>query len=151
MKKFSYRLETLLKLKEHLEKERQLELAVAVTHVHKQQERLGDVERQRQETLDQQRTLQVGQLPVGQLLNASRFLLKLKGEKFAGFELLRGLERQADKKREKLLIAVKEKKVHEKLKERAQKKYQDTIQDYERKEADEIGINTFRLGKRKVE
>lgn len=148
MKKFRYRLESLLKVKAHLEKEAQKEHAVAREKVLDQQERLGDIRKQRESTVGAQRSRLTGNLSVAGLLVCSRYLVKLKKDLLSGSEVLRGLEIETDKKRQELIDAARQREIYEKLKEKQRKDYYEEFNRVERKETDEIALNTHRLNNR---
>ncbi len=145
MKKFAYRLEPVLKMKAHVEKQRQKEHAVAMQQVYIQQDKLESIAAEKQQTFESQRQRMTGPLRPHQLLVASRYLVKLKRDTLTGTELLRALEREAEVRRMRLVEATKQKKIHEKLKEKLQKKFVDEIETHEKKELDEIAVNGYRF------
>ncbi len=145
MKKFAYRLEPVLKMKAHVEKQRQKEHAVAMQQVYIQQDKLESIAAEKQLTLESQRERLTGPLRPHQLLVASRYLVKLKRDTLTGTELLRALEREAETRRMRLVEATKQKKIHEKLKEKLQKKFVEEIETHEKKELDEIAVNGYRF------
>ena len=147
MKRFSYRLEPLLKVKAHREKEKQRDLAEALQHVYAQKDKLGEIDTQREQTVSHQRRSLTGTLILRELLVCSRYLTRLKKDAVTGQELLRGYERTADEKREKLVEATKEKKIYEKLKEKQQDDFMKSVEDAERKENDEVAGNCYRRKK----
>ncbi len=144
MKKYKYRLEPMLKLKEHKEKEKQREHAEAVKKVQEQKETLVRIDEKRGETLKHQRQSLVGSMSLAELLVCSRYLMKLKKDTLTGRELLRGLEKEADKRREKLVEASKERKIYEKLKEKQIAKFTKEVERLENKAVDETATNGFR-------
>lgn len=148
MKKFRYRLEPVLKIRSHVEKQRQKEHATALQQVLVQKEKLAAIEGERNATADYHRGKLVGQLRTSELLAASRYLVKLKRDTITGSELLRGLEREAEIRRQRLVEATKQKKIHEKLKERKQKQFNEDIELQEKKQLDEIAVNSFRFSHR---
>ncbi|MDD3731967.1 MAG: flagellar export protein FliJ [candidate division Zixibacteria bacterium] len=143
MKKFKYRLETLLKVKTQIEKEKQREHAEALRKTYEQKELLNKIDRRRQDNLERQRHSLQGAISVVDMLLYTRYLLKLKKETMAGNELLRGLQRTAEGKRQALVKASREKKIYEKLKERQQIKYNERVEKSEKKELDEIATNNY--------
>lgn len=145
MKKFHYRLEPVLKIKSHFEKQRQKEHAAALQQVVVQKDRLTQIDSERNATIDYHRDRLVGQLRTSELLSASRYLVKLKRDTLSGAELLRGLEREAEIRRQRLVEATKQKKTHEKLKERKQKQFIDDLEMQGKKQLDEIAVNAYRL------
>ncbi len=144
MKKYKYRLEPMLKLKEHKEKEKQREHAEAVKKVQEQKETLVRIDEKRGETLKHQRQSLVGSMSLAELLVCSRYLMKLKKDTLTGRELLRGFEKEADKRREKLVEASKERKIYEKLKEKQIAKFTKEVERLENKAVDETATNGFR-------
>ena len=144
MKKFRYRLEGLLKVKEHIEKERQKEHAAALKRVRDQEGHLVGIDRHREATYQDQRARQMGSLNVAEMLIYSRYLVKLKKDTLANKEVLRALNGEAGKSRTALLKASREKKIYEKLKEKQHQKYLDEVRRLETKETDEIGIQAHR-------
>jgi len=143
MKKFKYRLETLLKVKSQIEKEKQREHAETLRKVYEQKERLNQIDCKRRDNMGRQRQAQEGTFSIVDMLFFTRYFLKLKRETIAGGELLRGLQRTTEEKRQDLVKASKERKIYEKLKEKQQKKYNDEIEMVEKKELDEIATNGF--------
>jgi len=146
VKKFKFRLEPLKKIKEHVEKQRQKEHADAIHRVNAQQARLAALEQSRLNVMQHQRDKQTAARVVSpmELLTYSRYYLKLKRETLAGGELLRGLETEAEAKRLKLVDAARERKIYEKLKERQNTKFNQSMELILNKENDEIASNTFR-------
>ena len=147
MKKFKFRLESLLKVKEHLERERQKEHAEARERVARQRDRLSGLDAQRQTTVRQQRERLTGDISVADLLVCSRYLVKLKSSTMEGTEILRGLEAEADQSRDRLIDASRQKKIYDKLRERQREKYLEELKRLENKEIDEIATNSRRRQK----
>lgn len=147
MKKFKYRLETYLKVKEHIEKQKQKDLATTTHKVMQQKNILKKITDQKSTTLEKKRKNCESKISVSEMLIYSRFFLKLKKDNVAGLEVLRALNKTQEKKRLALLEASKDKKIYEKLKERDQEKFNKEIQEILQKESDEIGLNVFRLKK----
>ncbi|MCK4373036.1 MAG: flagellar export protein FliJ, partial [candidate division Zixibacteria bacterium] len=136
MKKFKYRLQALLKVKEHIERERQREHASAVQKVHQQSNELDRLDRSRDSNVSQQRDQMKENLLVAEMLVYSRYLARLKRERLAGTELLKALEEEREKKRTDLVEAAKERRVLEKLKERQLAKHNAEIEQVLTKEGD---------------
>jgi flagellar FliJ protein len=148
MKKFRYRLQALLKVKEHIEKEKQKEHAVAMQHVHDQQDRLRKLGDDRTATVDKQREAMTGSLSVAEMLVFGRYLLNLKRQQVAEEELLKAARKVEAGKREKLLAATKERKIYDKHKEKQSEKFGEEVRLQETKENDEAAGNSHRLKKR---
>ncbi len=145
MKKFKYRLEALLKMKEHIEKERQKDHATALLKVKTQEENNGSLNDKKENTIIDQAKVMQGSLSVAELLVYGRYIMRLKRERLAGEEMLKVLNQAEKEKREKLVDATKEKRIQEKLKEKHRGKFDDEIKLLEGKENDEIAGNSFRL------
>jgi flagellar FliJ protein len=150
MKKFKYRLQPLLKAKQHLERERQKKLAQALNGVAKQQDSLDQLGAENQSVLDRQRGRMAGQLKVSGLLAFSRYLLKIKKDSLATQELLKVFEREAASRQTQLLQATRERKRYERLKEKLQAKYTAEVHRVETRESDETALNSFRLKGREL-
>ncbi|MCK4460857.1 MAG: flagellar export protein FliJ [candidate division Zixibacteria bacterium] len=144
MKKFKYRLQALLKVKEHIERERQKEHATALQKVHHQSNELDRLDRSRDSSLSQQRGQMKENLLVAEMLIYSRYLARLKRERLAGTELLKALEEEKEKKRTDLVEAAKERRVLEKLKERQLAKHTAEVEQVLTKEGDEIAVTCYR-------
>ncbi|HWR81828.1 MAG TPA: flagellar FliJ family protein [Candidatus Deferrimicrobium sp.] len=149
MKKFKYRLEPLLKAKEHIEKEKQKQHALALNQVFSQQRELSHLDQRQQGTFELQRQNMCGSLSMADMLVYARYILKLKRELLAGRELLRALERTERGKLDALLEASKERKIYEKLKEHRQEQFYRLVESLATKETDEAALNSFRLKARR--
>ena len=143
-RRFRFRLDSLLRIKEHLEREKQKELAIATAKVLSQQQELGRIKNATGGTLNRQRDCLGETLSVSQLSLFSRFLVRLKKEHVMAHEILNGLTRVQDKNRDALLEATKERKIYQKLKEKAHDKHQKEATLDEMKESDEAGMNAYR-------
>lgn len=145
MKKFKYRLEALLRAKEHIEKEKQKQHAAALQQVYNQQRDLKRIDRHKGMTLSKQRRGMIGSMSIAEMLVYSRYILRLKRDVLAGSELLKALKETEQGKRQSLVEASKERKVYEKLKERRREQFNKNVQLQSTKENDEIALNSFRL------
>lgn len=148
-KKFKYRLEPLLKVRKHREKERQKEHAAAQARAHEQRECITTIDDKRRNTIGHQRNKLAGSLSVAETLVCSRYLTKLKRDRVAGTELLYGLEKEAQERRRKLVDAARERKIYEMLKEKQQLLHKEGIEKQEQKELGEIATVNFRRKKEK--
>lgn len=144
MKRFKYRLQALLKVKEHIEKERQKALAESAKKVHDQVQRLEAVDNDRAVTTDISREKAQKSFSVAEMLIISRFLHKLKRDSVVGRELLRVLRREEDGKREELIAAARERRKYERLKEIQQEKHLKDAESTLTKDSDENAINSYR-------
>jgi len=144
MKKFKYRLEALLKMKEHIEKERQKKLAAKIKQVQDKQGELASVDQSRERTFDRQRQEAESNFSVAEMLVISRYLHKLKRDTVVGQELLKALMKEQEQRRQELLEASRERKKYEKLKEKQQKRHHQNTESILTKESDETAVNTYR-------
>ena len=148
-KKFKFRLEPLLKLRKHREKERQKEHAEARAKVYEQESSLQNMDRHRLTTLDTQRKRLTGSISVAETLICSRYLVKLKRDRLAGNELLHGLRKEEETRRDKLVSSARERKIFEMLREKQEKKHLDEIHKADQKELDEIASMADQRHKKK--
>jgi len=144
MKKFRYRLQALLKLREHVERERQKELAATTLKVREQQSQVAEIYSKTSTALESKREHQTGRLDLVDMQLFSRYLHRLKRDTIGAEEFLRALKKTEGKKRQALLDAARERKIDEKLKERQQNQFYKEYELAATKEADEAGLNSFR-------
>ena len=144
VKKFKYRLQALLRVKEHIEKERQKDHAIALKNVHRQNDELDRIAGSRSENLSAQRGQMTLHVSVAEMLIYSRYLARLKREQLAGDELLHVLEGEAEGKRVELVAASKDRRILEKLKEKQSDKHHAEIDQALTKENDEIALVSHR-------
>lgn len=143
-KRFKFRFEPLLKIREYREKERQKEHAAAVQEVLGQKQALKTLDLRRQDTLDHQRQKLVGQFSIAEALVCSRYLVRLKRQRLSGSSLLHGLEKEAEKKRLKLVAAARDRKIYELLKEKQQTRHRQELDKLDQKQLDEVAVTAFR-------
>ncbi len=148
MKKFKFRLEPLLQIKAHIEREKQKHLALAARKVVDQETYLYELNRDRQAAQNEQRGHLSGALKPNLLLNYSRYFLKLKKNELTGFEILKAYRTEREKRRQDLLEATKQKKIYEKLKEHKKDNYQKEIETLIQKEQDDIASKMFHRKKK---
>lgn len=149
-KKFKFRLEPLLSIKEHREKQCQKDHAVAASAVDRQKGQIAGIDRDRLETMDYQRQRSVGPLSIAASLASSRFLVKLKRDRMEGTEFLKALEKKAEEKRRILVQAARERKIFERLKEKQSLRFREEAEKAEQKELDEVAVTAFvRRGQKK--
>lgn len=144
MKRFRFRLEPLRKAKEFRERQKQRELAQALSMVRRQQAQLQHTDGERKRTTDEQLLQMRRTFTVGDMLLYSRYLVKLKGDTLAGKEVLRALEAETDKKRLALTEATRERRIYDNLRQKKFSAFVEEVRSVERKEADEIAISNHR-------
>lgn len=148
MKKFRFRLEALLKLREHSEREKQKELAGAVKQVVAQTRTLHQIHDRNRETIEGKRERLAGSVSVAEMQLYSRYQHRLRRDTIGATEFLRALKKTEAEKRQELLEATRRKKIYEKLKERRSRQHYGEIEHEATKEADEIGLNSYRVHQR---
>ncbi|MFH2055220.1 MAG: flagellar export protein FliJ [bacterium] len=143
MKKFQFRLQKLLQLRQHRKLERQKKLAKA--------ERLRRVEEAHLESLGQRlereqqrpRANQDGSLNVSLLQQSVRYQERLKQDQGVQKQMVARARENEARRREELLAAAIKEKVFLKLRERRQDQYHADLERRDQKETDEIAIQQF--------
>ena len=143
MKKFKYRLQTLLNIKEHREREKQKEHASAMQKIYSQVDRLKMIEDYKQNMFNSQRYKMTSSISIAEMLIYSRYLLKLKRDRLTGKEFLRVLEKNAEEKRQDLVEASKQRQIYEKLEEKQKEKYDAEVRLAMTKDSDEIATVNY--------
>ena len=143
MKKFKYRLQTLLNIKEHREREKQKEHASAMQKIYGQVDRLKMIEDYKQNMSNSQRYKMTSSISIAEMLVYSRYLLKLKRDRLTGKELLRVLEKNAEEKRQDLVEASKQRQIYEKLEEKQKEKYDAEVRLAMTKDSDEVATVNY--------
>lgn len=138
MKKFRFRLERMLQLKAHREKEKQKLLGAATQKVVNQETALELIGENRRVAQSRQRPHLQGRINTSMMTMYSRYYLQLKKDDLAGHELLNAFEKEREDKRQDLVEATKEKKIYEKLKERRLEAYYKEYKLASQKEQDEV-------------
>jgi flagellar protein FliJ len=138
MKKFNFRLEKLLQLKAHIEKEKQKILSQATQKVVDQEGALSEIGSSRKNVQQEQRSFLLGSINTNMMSIFSRYYLKLKKNELVGREMLGALRKDQEAKRQELVKATRTKKIYEKLKERKQAEFNSEYQRQLQKEQDEI-------------
>ena len=143
MKRFSFRFQRLLELKERKEDQRKAELGEVVAIFNREFDQLGDLKN----TFGSYR--RASHAIPDQLLDASlmgvnaSYLLRLQREIGEQREHLDRIESLVEDKRGKLLEATRERKVYEILKERAEEEHKRESMRQERIQLDEIGEQLY--------
>lgn len=139
MKKFKFRFEKILGFRRHCEMEKQRELADVLHRRQKQLDHLGSIREDRAGQQTGQKNQMVGIIQPTRLNGYTRYYLVLNQMESTGRAVLQQITGEADKKREELLEASREKKIYEKLKERHWEKYNNEVNLLTQKEMDDIG------------
>ncbi len=143
MKKFQYRLERILQLKKHDEKDKQKNLGEATQKIFNQNRKLLKFLQTRINTQGQQRKCLGGRINIIQHLGYSRYYRQLKKEELTGREILKAFEKDRERKQRELVDATKQRKIYEKLKERRHEKYIKDLELTLQKEQDELAAQSF--------
>jgi flagellar FliJ protein len=143
MAKFVYRLQNVLDIKIRLETQAKTEFANAMNVVRTEEEKMVTLINKRNQCQEDIRQRSMGKVDVVQLkiggdsVKAVEELMKQQAVK------LRIAERNLEKVREKLDEAVKDRKIHEKLKENAFEEFKVELNNEEKKEIDELVSFTY--------
>ncbi len=147
MKKFRFRLERVLQIKIHHEKERQKFLAQASQRVMNQETMLENLDARRHQTQKEQRKFLEGPVNPQMLSGYSRYYLTLKKNEIAGKEVLKAYRAEREKKRQDLVEATRQKKIYEKLKEKKQAAHFKEMELILQKDQDELASNLYNYKK----
>jgi len=148
MKKFRFRLDPILRLKEHEEKEKQKAHAAALGQVNAQDEKLNVIRRERAGKQSILREQLEGPLNIRNLTAYNRYFVKLNRDELTGKEMLRAFKKNAEEKRQNLVEATKQRRKYEKLRERYQERHHKETNLVEQKEQDEIAAQIIQYKKR---
>ncbi len=144
MKKFKFRLEPILRLKEHREKEKQKIHAAALQQVTNQERSLEDIRNMRSSQQGDMRDHLEGRLNINRLISYNRYFAKLNRDELTGKELLRAFNKNAEDKRLDLVEATKQRRIYEKLRERHRTRHDKGQNLQIQKEQDEIASQMSR-------
>ena len=145
MKKFKYRFEPLLKVKSEIEKQKQKEFAQVKQKVNSQTQKIQQVDKNFDNSLNKQRQIQKNKISVAEMLVYGRYFVKLKKENLSNNEMLKALNVELEKTRKSLVESTTEKKKYEKLKENLLIRYKSDFTKAETKDNDEIASNNYSL------
>ncbi|SYZ73592.1 putative Flagellar export protein FliJ [Candidatus Zixiibacteriota bacterium] len=147
MKKFRFRLERVLQIKAHHERDKQKFLALASHRVMQQEQLLDNLIFSRTETQERQRNFLEGKIEPQVLSGYSRYYMILNKNELAGKEVLKAYLADREKKRLELVEATKQKKIYEKLRERKRAAHLKNAELTMQKEQDELASNLFNYKK----
>jgi len=139
MKRFNFRFQRILKIKERMEEARKIALGKVIAVLNLEQERLADLEQTRMLYRQGGQELLALQLDPSLLsLNVS-YLQRLQREIQEQRMRIQQVEKAVEEKRQELMEATKERRVYEILKERAVEDYRREQKRQERIMLDEVG------------
>lgn len=147
MKKFSFRLEKLMRLKERVERLKLQAHEESRRRVQTQERLLTALEWERQSSNRRQREAMSGRLDVSQLRGYSRYYHKLRADRLTGEGLRQTLVKDQHAKHRELVAAARERKSLERFKEKARSRFIAEIERAERIELDELSAQRYILEK----
>ena len=147
MKKFNFRLETVLKLKEKALSDKLLELAKITKILQEEEEKLGSIKTRMEEINNNLiESFNGSDINIIEIQTSKGFLIKLGNEAKNQKELLKQINRAIQERQKEVQEALKEKNILEKLKEKQSKKHYDEFMYKEAVELDDIAISRYKAG-----
>jgi flagellar export protein FliJ len=148
MKRFRFRFETLLRLREAARDEAQLRLADALKAVSILEERIAAVVEERQQAKGARAARMLGSISAEQLLAEGRYDVQLDFQARELKSQLQQIDQEVDRRRQRLTLAEQECRKFERLKELANEKYTQDQLDKLQAELDELGAQrSFRIAR----
>lgn len=138
MAKFVYRMENVLKLKEQIENQRQMEFIAAQNKVYEEEEKMKELVNRYRQYLNEQKEMATSKINVvklrqlGEGIEATKDLIK------AAAVQVKVAKKNMEVSQNRLAEAVKERKIQEKLKEKAFESFKQELNKEEMKEIDEV-------------
>ncbi|MEE3234232.1 MAG: flagellar export protein FliJ [Candidatus Latescibacterota bacterium] len=155
MKRFRYRFQRILEVKEGVENLRRAELAEVISVINKEKAQLEFVNRVKQKHMSSDRGKKALRFNVELLRTGANYSLMLQRNIEEQKEQIQKIESVVEDKRKSLLEAEKERRVYGKLKDREQKLYLKEQKKEERKQLDQVGERIhhqkFRIPKDEME
>ena len=140
---FKFKLETLLNYRQILEDSCHQEFSQSKKIWQNQRQALINYNEQWKKCMEELRTIQNKFMSIHEISLYQKYMVKLKHEIFQQAERVRSALDMMEKNREKLLVAQKDKKIMEKIKDKSQKEYMTEQVKIERKFLDEISTLRF--------
>ena len=134
MAKFVYRMENVLKLKEQIENQRQMEFIAAQNKVYEEEEKMKELVNRYRQYLNEQKEMATSKINVvklrqlGEGIEATKDLIKAEAVQ------VKVAKKNMEVAQNRLAEAVKERKIQEKLKERAFESFKQELNKEEMKE-----------------
>ncbi|NLK27968.1 MAG: flagellar export protein FliJ [Clostridiales bacterium] len=142
MKKFRYRMESILQLKIKLEEQAKITYSAARMRLNMEEQKLAQMNKQKESYEDRLRGLRSSRLDLVEIRRCEDAIkimqYKIEHQKY----IVKEAEKRLEAERIKLKNAMAERKTQDKLKEKAFEEYKIEFEAEERKEADEL--NSFR-------
>ncbi len=147
-KKFKYGLESVLKVKEIREKKEQEKFAVRQKEYYEEKTKEQQIQDEKKDQSSQfKKIVGKGTMDFGKVLARRQHLIVLKEALDAQIEKVIESSQKLEKQREKLLDAMKDRKIIEKDKEHKLEKYNEVMKQYEIKFLDEVATLRFKREK----
>lgn len=143
MKKFSFRLERLLKLKRQIEDQKRQLLATSQARVQLQEDKLRFILSERAKQHEAERTVLHGSVDVNLLRSFSRYFHKLKGDERTGERMKDVFESDVVKKSEELVGASQEKRALEDYREKLKNRHDTQMEKLEQAELDDLALKRY--------
>jgi flagellar FliJ protein len=150
MKKFSFRLQTVLELRERVKEQTEMELAQLNFRLQRLNEEKNHLLLEKEEMLDRQARSQQGRIDVEEIFWFQGYALRLDEQVFRLSEEMWKVEQAKEGKRRELILATQECEVLLKLKERDFKKFLKEIDRAENQLIDELATIRFSRQKKKL-
>lgn len=142
MKKFQYRMESILQIKMKLEEQAKIAYSAARLQLTMEEEKLGQLEKQKRTYEDHLRKLRSSRLDIFEIRHCEGSIDIMKVKIDQQKLVVKEAEKRLETARIKLQNAMEERKTQDKLKQNAFETYMLEYEAEERKEADEL--NSFR-------
>lgn len=143
MAKFIYKLQNVLNIKERLETQAKTEFAEAMNRVSIEEEKLKALIERRNTYIEDVRRLSSGRLNVALVRRCNEYIKTIEEFMNQQAVVLRIAQKNLEKCREKLNEAVQDRKIHEKLKEKAFEEFKLELNVEEKKEIDQLVSFTY--------
>ncbi len=143
MKKFSFKFETVLRVKEKKEEELKRELMRLQALRIEQEQLLEKIDNEKRRAYGEKAREKQGGIDIMSLVYYEAYLNNLRKKISATEKKIKELEKKADDKRVEVIEASKEKKIFEKLKEKHFSEFKKMVVSNEQKQLDEIAVNKY--------
>lgn len=138
MAKFVYRMENVLKLKEQIENQRQMEFIAAQNKVYEEEEKMKELVNRYRQYLNEQKEMATSKINVVKLRQLGEEIEVTKDLIKAAAVQVKVAKKNMEVSQNRLAEAVKERKIQEKLKEKAFESFKQELNKEEMKEIDEV-------------
>lgn len=149
MKKFKFRFETVLKVKEKKEEQLKREFMQLIALKIRQENLLMEIEKERQEKAKEKFNEKQTGTDIQTLIFYEEYANLLRKQIEETEKRIKELQEKADIKREELIEASKQKKIFERLKQNDFNDFKNLVLKNEQQLLDEIAVNKFNRGEQK--